>query len=138
MAWIPYVVMGGASLISGLMGSHASEHAADVQGAASQAAIDEQRREFNITNQNFAPYRAGQLTAFNKMMAMAGLSPPNAPDQGGNNTTPINQLPPGVSGRAGPQYGPAIPIDDPGLPTYKLNQIMRYRNGSPDTRRMLQ
>jgi len=41
------VAVGGATLVSGIMQSQAAGDAAAIQGAASQAGIDEQRRQFD-------------------------------------------------------------------------------------------
>jgi hypothetical protein len=45
----------------GLIASSGASHAADVQNQADQRAIDEQQRQFNITNQQLAPYRDAGL-----------------------------------------------------------------------------
>lgn len=55
------LIPAGASLIGGFMQSEATSDAADIQGQSAAAAIAEQRRQFDQTRQDYAPYRqAGQ------------------------------------------------------------------------------
>lgn len=51
------LVVGGTSLVSGYMGSKAAKDAARMQQAGIEAATAEQRRQYDVTRQDFAPYR---------------------------------------------------------------------------------
>ncbi len=54
-------ILGGGSLLSGIMGKSAAKDAAASEAAAAQAGIDEQRRQFDITQGNLNPFvNAGQ------------------------------------------------------------------------------
>src|SRR5256885_1152626 len=55
MSWIAVAVAGGA-VVGGLIQSSGAKSAAGTQAQAGLAAIDEQRREFDIGQQNLAPY----------------------------------------------------------------------------------
>ena len=111
------IAVGGATIVSGYMQSNAASKAADIQGAAaekgiaqqgvsSQAAIDEQRRQFDAVQKilqpfvaagggalgAYAPYQAagagalptlqqfaaGGVPAFEQQQALAGLRGPEA------------------------------------------------------------
>lgn len=50
-------ILGGGSLISGMMGSEAAEDAAHAQGQAADQATAEQRRQYNLTRHDLAPWR---------------------------------------------------------------------------------
>lgn len=65
-------LLAGASVVSGLLGSSASKRAARAQEQATQASIAEQRRQFDITQQNMQPWLE---TGRN---ALATLQDPNA------------------------------------------------------------
>ena len=47
----------GATLVGGYLGSKASGKAADASQAGADAATAEQRRQYNLTRQDYAPYR---------------------------------------------------------------------------------
>lgn len=70
----------GASLISGAMSNDAAKDAASAQQAAAQAAIDEQRRQYDQTRTDLAPWRERGAAASNRLATMMGLSG-NAQDQ---------------------------------------------------------
>ena len=59
------LVVGGASLIGGAMGANAAKKAAQTQANAIQGQIAEQRRQFDIQNEQLAPYRELGYTALN-------------------------------------------------------------------------
>lgn len=59
----------GSTLLSGAMQADAASEAAGIQGAASQAGIDEQRRQFNEIQRLLQPYVGAGTTA------IKGLSP---------------------------------------------------------------
>ncbi len=56
MAW-QALVAGGASLLSGFMSSRAANNATDAQVEASEDSIKEQRRQFDLTREDFQPFR---------------------------------------------------------------------------------
>jgi hypothetical protein len=57
MAWVAVAVV-GSSLISGAMQADAAGDAADSQAQSSAASIAEQRRQFDLTRSDSAPYRS--------------------------------------------------------------------------------
>lgn len=63
----------GGSVVSGLMGSRASSKAAGAQTAASQMGVDEQRRQFDLTREDFAPYREGGEEALYNLLDYLGI-----------------------------------------------------------------
>lgn len=69
-------LIGTAGAIGGgLIASHGASKAANIQNQADQAAIQEQQRQFNITDQELAPFRtAGQagLTGFGNLLGTNG------------------------------------------------------------------
>lgn len=69
MSWVATAVVGG-SLISGYLGSKASSNAADAQQAAADAATAEQRRQYNLTRQDFGPYRKAGYSALNTIQQL--------------------------------------------------------------------
>ena len=56
MSWIATAIVGG-SVVSGLLSADAADSASDATTDASQASIEEQRRQFNLIRQDTAPYR---------------------------------------------------------------------------------
>lgn len=68
------VIMGGASLASGFMGSQASKDAARRQQQAAREALALQREMFERQQANLEPFRASGLQAQNRLMSMLGLS----------------------------------------------------------------
>jgi hypothetical protein len=63
------IAVGGSTIVSGYMQGEAAKGAAETQGAASQAGIDEQRRQFEAVQKLLSPYaKAGET-------ALADLSP---------------------------------------------------------------
>lgn len=64
----------GGSLISGLFGSDAADNAADQSAAAAAASVAEQRRQYDQTRADQAPYLAAGTGAVNRLGAgvMAG------------------------------------------------------------------
>jgi hypothetical protein len=56
-------IVGGSSLVSGYMGSKAAKDAARMQQAGIEAATAEQRRQYDLTRQDYAPYREIGTTA---------------------------------------------------------------------------
>ncbi len=72
------VAVGGATLVSGIMQSQAAGDAAAIQGAASQAGIDEQRRQFDKVQELLKPYTEAGVPALEAQQAFLGLKGPEA------------------------------------------------------------
>jgi hypothetical protein len=51
------VIVGGSALVSGYMGSKAAKEAAGQTRAGIDAATAEQRRQYDVTREDYAPYR---------------------------------------------------------------------------------
>lgn len=68
------LVSGGLSLVGGLFGSSSAKKAAREQAKAQMAAIDEERRQFDIVRQDQAPYREAGAAALNQLMRAYGLA----------------------------------------------------------------
>ncbi|WDA37866.1 hypothetical protein [Sphingobium sp. YC-XJ3] len=68
------------SIIGGNAQKKAANKAADAQVKAAQLAIDEQRRQFDITQQNFAPYLGAGTSALGQIGALLGISSPGQTD----------------------------------------------------------
>lgn len=62
-----------ASIIGGNAQKKAAKKAADAQVNAAQMAIDEQRRQFDTTQQNFAPYLSSGTDALGGITELLGL-----------------------------------------------------------------
>lgn len=61
------------SFAGGLLGSSAAGDAADAQAAATAASIAEQRRQFDLTRGDYAPYRAIGTNALRRLGAFYGM-----------------------------------------------------------------
>lgn len=68
------LVQVGTSLVSGAIANNAAKKAADAQLNASREAIDEQRRQYDQTRTDLAPWRDRGAGAANRMAVMMGLS----------------------------------------------------------------
>lgn len=75
----------GAGLVMNALSSRsagkAAGRAADVQAQASREGVAEQRRQFDITQEQFAPFREAGLGALSQQQAMLGLSGEEAQQQ---------------------------------------------------------
>lgn len=95
MSWVA-IAIGGSALISGAVGSHASDKAAKAQGEASDAAIAEQRRQFDLTRQDLAPYLNTGRQALNALGSIYGYAPtseaPVTPAEPTSNLPPPDAL----------------------------------------------
>jgi hypothetical protein len=65
-----------ASVIGGMMSADGASSAAGAQTAATQAAVDEQRRQYDQNRADLAPWRTAGGQAVNKLSAMLGLGSP--------------------------------------------------------------
>lgn len=66
-------ISAGASLLSGITGGKGAKKAAEAQAAAYQKGIDEQHRQFDVTNANFAPYREAGSKGLASILDLMGL-----------------------------------------------------------------
>ena len=67
-------VSAGASILSGIVGGKGAKKAAKAQVAAYQQGIDEQRRQFDTTQANFAPYQAAGTKGLGGLLDLVGLN----------------------------------------------------------------
>lgn len=70
------LVAGGTTLIGGAMQSRAAGKAAEAQSQASQAGIEEQRRQFDRLQELMKPYVEAGIPAMQAQRAMLGLTTP--------------------------------------------------------------
>jgi hypothetical protein len=68
------VVGGIASIGSSILGADAAKKGAKAQARAADAATAEQRRQFDLINQQNAPYREAGTAALNQLMGLYGLN----------------------------------------------------------------
>ncbi len=61
-------VIAGSSIFNSIVGSSAAKKASQQQVAADQLAIDEQRRQFDTTQKNFAPFLQGGQSSMADLM----------------------------------------------------------------------
>lgn len=73
MSWVAAAVVGG-SLISGVIGSEASEDAAHASSQAAAGSTAVQREMYNTTRGDLAPYRDAGAPALQRLMQLTGLS----------------------------------------------------------------
>lgn len=93
------MVGAAGSLASGIMGSQAASDAADTQAAAAANSTALQKDIFNKQVELQAPFRAGGLTAQNRLLTLLGLNPATASTGG-------EALPPGLNvDPNSPDYG---------------------------------
>jgi len=85
-------IIGGASILGGAVQSRAAQKAGKAQAQASEAGIEEQRRQFDIAQEMLRPYREAGLSAiggmqpfqtggaqaYQQQLALAGLLGPEA------------------------------------------------------------
>lgn len=74
MPWIGPLISVGGSLLSGSMGSGASNNASQAQVNSTGQAIDEQRRQYDQTRADQAPFIAGGTAATKRLQQLLGLS----------------------------------------------------------------
>lgn len=68
------IAIGGSTLVSGYMGSKAAGKAADAQGAAAQAGIEEQRRQFDEIQKLLSPFVTAGTGALAGQQDLAGTN----------------------------------------------------------------
>ncbi len=72
------IAAGGATLVSGYMQGEAAKDAASTQAQASEAGIQEQRRQFDVVQKLLEPYVTGGTKAFEQQQALVGVQGPEA------------------------------------------------------------
>jgi hypothetical protein len=72
------IAVGGSTLISGMMQADAASSAAGIQGAAAQAGIDEQRRQFDTVQKLLKGYTEAGPEALAAQQTLLGLKGPEA------------------------------------------------------------
>jgi hypothetical protein len=75
---ITALVVGGSQLIGSSMQASAAGSAAETQGAAAQAGIEEQRRQFDAMQALLKPYTEAGVPALEAQQAFLGLRGPEA------------------------------------------------------------
>jgi hypothetical protein len=78
----PAVIGGGLSLLGGVFGANAAQSSADTQSAAARYAADLQQKQFNLINEQQAPYRGYGYTALNQIGGLLGGQTPTYDAQG--------------------------------------------------------
>jgi len=72
------IAVGGATLISGMAQADAATDAAGIQAGASQAGMDEQRRQFDAVQKLLQPYTEAGPGALEAQQSFLGLKGPEA------------------------------------------------------------
>jgi hypothetical protein len=72
------IAVGGATLVSGYQQGKSAERAAGTQAAASEAGIEEQRRQFDAVQKLLEPFVTGGTQAFRQQGALVGVEGPEA------------------------------------------------------------
>jgi hypothetical protein len=93
---IETIIGAGASLIGGAMSAGAASDAADAQAAAAANSTALQREIFNKQTELQAPFRAGGLTAQNRLLTLLGLNPMDAAVYGTKGEDGTSTLPQGL------------------------------------------
>ena len=75
---ITALVVGGSQLVGSSLQASAASGAAETQGAAAQAGIDEQRRQFDAMQALLKPYTEAGVPALEAQQAFLGLRGPEA------------------------------------------------------------
>lgn len=100
------VIGGVASLAGGAMASSAASDAADAQAQAAANSTALQRDIFNKQTELQAPFRAGGLTAQNRLLTLLGLNPMDAAVYGTKGADGTSTLPQGLNvDPNSPDYG---------------------------------
>jgi hypothetical protein len=72
------LVIGGSQVVGGIMQADAASEAASIQAGASQAGIEEQRRQFDALQALLKPYVEAGTPALEQQQALLGLKGPEA------------------------------------------------------------
>lgn len=96
------IIAGGAVIAGSAIAANGAKSAAGAQEQASQNATQEQQREFDITQQNEAPYISVGQQAINRLGSIYGYSTPT-------NATPSSGAPVTAGAPAAPASGRFVP-----------------------------
>jgi hypothetical protein len=94
---IETIIGAGASLLGGAMSAGAASDAADAQAGAAANSTALQRDIFNKQTELQAPFRAGGLTAQNRLLTLLGLNPMDAAVYGTKGENGTSTLPQGLN-----------------------------------------
>lgn len=83
MSW-GLVAVAGATLVSTVVGKNSAKRASEAQAKGAEAGVEEQRREFDITQEQAAPFREAGLRALERQEVLLGLRGAKAQQQGFN------------------------------------------------------
>ena len=72
------IISAGASLLGSAMQSGSASDAANIQAGATGGAVAEQRRQYDLTRSDQAPWRNAGGSAINRLAALMGLDSPGA------------------------------------------------------------
>jgi hypothetical protein len=75
MTW-GFVAVAAGTVVGGYIAGEGAKDAASTQAGAATSAEAEQRRQFDITQEQFAPYREAGVSALEQQQALAGLGGP--------------------------------------------------------------
>lgn len=78
MVGVAGVATAGATIYAGSKAASAAKSAAGTQAASAQAGIDEQRRQFDLTQKLLGPYAQAGENALSAQQALIGLAGPEA------------------------------------------------------------
>jgi len=78
----PVTAIAGSAIIGGVMGDRASRRASRTTDKASRASIAEQRRQFDLSRADRAPYRAAGRQALTSLQDMMGIKTKNPYEAG--------------------------------------------------------
>lgn len=70
MSWVAVAVGVGSAVVGGVAQNNAADKAADAAKAGGDAAIAEQRRQYNLTREDFAPFREAGVDALGRQAAI--------------------------------------------------------------------
>ena len=68
----------GAAVVGSVVSSNGAKSAANTQAGATQAAIDEQARQYNQTREDYAPFRSAGVQALGQLQSDIGRMPTSA------------------------------------------------------------
>lgn len=71
---MPVAAIAGAAVIGGIATSKAAKKAAKAQTTAADQSVAEQRRQYDLTRADFAPWRTAGSAAIDKLSAVYGLN----------------------------------------------------------------
>lgn len=79
MAWMGIAASVVGSMVSGAMQGDAAGEASDAQGQSSAAAVREQRRQYDLTRKDSAPWRDTGSAAQKRLAVLLGIGPKPGP-----------------------------------------------------------